>query len=283
MDRQWHKMMLDVLAFGERRFDRTGAGTRALFGMQERFDMRNGFPACTTKKLHFAGIAGELAAFLIAAEDLPTFNKLGCNFWDKNASAPAWKERQRFPGDVGRIYGVQWRRWRSAMVDGNSVGMRELDQVKALVSSLQSDPHGRRHLVTAWNPGELEQMCLPPCHVMFQCFASDQGGRWLDLQFSMRSLDLFLGMPADVASYALLAHLIGREVDRRPRFLLCSVGDGHIYLNHKDQVEEIMSRTPRPLPQLELSPGARLFGFLPEDASLRDYDPHPALPAPLNA
>lgn len=283
MDTQWHDAMIDVLAIGERRHDRTGAGTRALFGMLKRFDLRNGFPACTTRRIPFAGIAGELAAFLQGAETLEQFNKMGCNFWDKNASAPSWKERQRFPGDVGRLYGPQWRRWRSVMVDGDSVGMRETDQLKLTVKGLQADPHGRRHLVVTWQPGELDQMCLPPCNVMFQFFASDQGGRWLDMQFHMRSLDLFLGMPADVASYALLLHLVGHEVGRRPRFLLMSAGDAHIYLNHKEQVEQIMSRTQRALPQLDLSPGARLFGFLPEDASLRDYDPHPALPAPLNA
>lgn len=282
MDTQWHRMMQEVLSYGERRNDRTGKGTRALFGMQERFDLRAGFPACTTKKLHVAPVFGEVAAFLVGAERLEDFHRMGCGFWDGNASAPAWKERQRFPGDVGRIYGAQWRRWRSAMVDGNSVGMRETDQLRLLVKGLQADPHGRRHVVTCWQPGELDMMCLPPCHLMFQCFASDQGGEWLDLQFTMRSLDLFLGMPADVAHYALLAHLIGREVGRRPRFLLISVGDAHVYLNHAEQVEEVRRRPLRPLPELELSPGARLFGFLPEDASLRDYDPHPALPAPLN-
>jgi thymidylate synthase len=304
-------LLRDALQNGEPRRDRTGVGTRALFGAQCRFDLRDGFPAVTTKRLHFRQVAAELSAFIAGAETLAEFNQAGCTLWDANASAPAWKERQRFPGDVGRIYGVQWRRWRS--VDPEStwdrsrqyerVGMLEVDQLSRLVDGLRADPHGRRHVVTAWNPGELGHMCLPPCHVMFQCFASDETSPThpsigsLDLCFHMRSLDLFLGMPFDVASYALLAHLLARETGRRARHLVMTAGDAHVYNNHRAQVQTVLEREHFPPPELVLAASeprrvgvlqdleilsGGLFGFLPDDARLDGYESHPSVPAPLN-
>lgn len=291
MDRQWHEIMRRIASKGEPRNDRTGIGTRALFGVQARFDLRDGFPAVTTKRLAFGQVRAELAAFLRGAETLAEFNALGCTIWDANASAPEWKERQRFPGDVGRIYGVQWRRWRSYRypnTEGNDDNCHEVDQIKALLDGLQAQPHGRRHVVTTWNPGELDVMCLPPCHVGFQCFASDDGKSEahprgsLDLEFRMRSLDVFLGMPFDVASYALLLHLLARETGRQARHLLMTSGDTHLYNNHAAQVETVLARKPFFRPALRLGNGARLMAFLPEDAGLSDYVSHPAVPAPMN-
>lgn len=294
MDHEWHRLMREAMA-GERRSDRTGVGTTAVFGVHARWDLREGFPACTTKKLYFGQVRAELAAFLRPCESIDEYNALGCTIWDKNASDPRWKERQRFPGDVGRLYGVQWRRWRSVMFKGRGFMegeplFRELDQIALLVQGLRADPHGRRHVVTAWNPGELEQMCLPPCHVMFQCFASDERtflpdgveAACLDLHFHMRSLDLFLGMPFDVASYALLLHLIAKSTSRAPRYLVMTAGDAHVYTNHVGLAEVAMGREPRRSPRLILSESSPLFAFLPEDARLHDYDPHPAIPAPMN-
>lgn len=291
MDKEWHRLIKEALARGERRQDRTGVGTRALFGARARWDLRDGFPACTTKKLYFGQVRAELAAFLAGAESLQEFNAVGCTIWDANAGDPAWKERQRFQGDVGRIYGAQWRRWRSVMYGkgrDSFGGYVEVDQLKAMLDGLRADPHGRRHVVTAWNPGELRVMCLPPCHVMFQCFASDLDATALrprgslDLHFHMRSLDLFLGCPFDVASYALMLHLIAKTTGRTARHLLMTAGDCHVYNNHAAQCEAVLSRRPRPLPALVLEDGASPLAFLPEDARLACYDPHPAVPAPMN-
>lgn len=291
MDSEWHRIMRRIVMDGEPRQDRTGVGTRAVFGAQAEFDLRDGFPACTTKRLGFGQVRAELAAFLVGADSLAQFNALGCTLWDANASAPGWVERQRFPGDVGRIYGAQWRDWRSvdayAMQRGDLI-MVSTDQVRRVVNDIKREPHGRRHVVTAWNPGELGSMCLPPCHVMWQCFASDEGADEqhprgsLDLEFRMRSLDVFLGMPFDVASYALLLCLLAKETGRRPRRLLMTSGDTHLYRNHIGQAEVAMARTPRALPALTLREGASPFAFMPDDAELVGYDPHPAVPAPMN-
>lgn len=293
MDREWHRLMCEVLERGEPRADRTGVGTLATFGARAEWDLREGFPACTTKKLYYGQVRAELAGLLLGAESLQDFNRLGCTIWDANGSDPRWVERQRFPGDVGRIYGSQWRRWRSVGYGrgpDNPQGYIEVDQLKRCVDGIRADPHGRRHLVSAWNPGELDLMCLPPCHVMFQFFASDQtmydlghGPRGsLDLQFHMRSLDLFIGCPFDVASYATILHLVARHVGRAPRRLVMTVGDCHIYNNHRAQAEEALRRQPRRLPTLELSDSASPFGFMPEDARLIGYDPHPPIAAPMN-
>jgi thymidylate synthase len=284
MDRQWQEMMDEVLKFGEPRNDRTGKGTRALFGLHTRFDLRAGFPATTVKRLAFGQVAGELAAFVRGAESLKEFQDLGVKIWDANAKSEYWLPHARYPGDVGRIYGAQWRRWRSVApgrfeeIVGDHVEIRtaempwvQVDQLETLVHGLKEKPHDRRHLVTSWNPGELKMMCLPPCHVMMQFYCADAGGKWLDLQFHMRSLDLFLGMPFDVASYALLCHLVGREVGRMPRFLTMTVGDAHVYNNHAEQARECIARTPCKLPRLALDDGARLWDFRPEQARLEGY------------
>lgn len=299
MDLEWHRLMLQIQREGELRMDRTGVGTRAIFGARCEWDLRECFPACTTKKLYFGQVRAELAAFLAGAESLEDFHQHGCDIWDKNAKD--WRT-PRYPGDVGRIYGVQWRRWRSvfnapsdwekldgAMHEARAASAerewRETDQIAKLVEGIRAQPHGRRHLVQTWNPGELDAMCLPPCHVLFQCFTSDgvsTGPDWLDLHFHMRSLDVFLGMPFDVASYGLMAHLVARAVGREPRRLIMTSGDTHLYLNHTEQVEKVLSREPLPGPRLVLMDGASVLNFDSSHAYLAEYEHHPAVYAPMN-
>lgn len=287
-------MMREIAERGEPRSDRTGVGTLALFGMRAEFDLRDGFPAATTKKLYFGQVRAELAAFLAGAESLEEFHRHGCTIWDKNAAD--WKS-PRFPGDVGRGYGVQWRGWRRYEEVGGSLHYSApLDQMRALVDGLRKDPHGRRHIVQTWNPGELAEMCLPPCHVLSQAFASDyekmrgeplNGAvmvkeKWLDLHFHMRSLDVFLGMPFDVASHALVLCLLAREVGRLPRMLIMTSGDTHLYRNHLLQADEARSRRPFPPPALSLTDDAGLLQFQAGDAWLSGYEHHPAIYAPMN-
>lgn len=275
----WHKLLAAVMSGGEDRPDRTGVGTRALFGIQVAFDNRTGtFPAVTTKRLFFGQVKAELACFINGYQSLDAFNAMGCTIWDGNGKADYWTPRARYQGDLGRIYGVQWRDWLSVPVDQDAAPKRT-DQLAQLVEGLLRDPYGRRHVVTAWNPGELDQMCLPPCHVLFQCFVGHDGR--LDMRVDMRSVDLFLGLPFDIASYALLQKLIAAETGLGSGWLVFQLGDAHIYKNHFEQVNTVLQRTPFAPPILELiSP--RLFSFLPEQASLERYVSHNAVPAPLN-
>jgi thymidylate synthase len=287
--KQWHALMREVAMFGEkRRRERTGVGTLARFGMRAEWDLRDGFPAVTTKRLAFAQVAAELACFLRGDQWLSEFNDGGCKLWDGNAMAPAWLAKHRTHDEdvwLGRIYGVQWRGWRSwREIRPGLSAQKETDQITALMEGLDKDPHGRRHIVTAWNPGELEDMCLPPCPILWQCFASDEGGeRWIDLQFYQRSVDLFLGFPFDAAQFALLLHLLGRALGRRPRRLVAALGDVHLYLNHFAQVTEALQRPPLKLPSLLLSEECSgPIGFEAGAASLVGYDSHPAIAARLN-
>ena len=261
--RQWLQIMEKALTFGELRTDRTGVGTFALFGEQLVFDLKHGFPAVTTKQLAFKQVAAELSCFVRGKQNLADFHEVGCSIWDANAGAAYWKPSK--PGDVGRIYGVQWRDWKSYLEGG----YKRTDQLKTLLQDLQQNPYSRRHLVTAWNPGELDQMCLPPCHVMFQAYVSND--KHLDLRVDMRSVDLFLGLPFDAASYALLQHLIAKDVGLTPRKLVFQLGDAHVYLNHQDAVRTVLDREPLTLPYLQLIPEASTLDFLPGQACLGDY------------
>lgn len=294
VDDVWRKLMDRVVRLGHVRPDRTGVGTFALFGEQVVFDnrddkwMRPGeerFPAVTVKKLAFGQVKAELAAFLSGADSLSQFHGFGCRIWDANGTAEYWKPRQRFEGDLGRIYGVQWRRWRSANFDVSVTG-KLTDQLRELVDGIRKDPFGRRHLVTAWNPGELDRMCLPPCHVLFQAFlypAPSMHDRLrLDLRVDMRSVDLFLGLPFDIASYALLQRLLCKEVDADCGWLVFQLGDAHVYRNHEEQVKEVLGREPMKEGRLILDEDASLFSFRPEQARLADYISHPPVPAPMN-
>ena len=254
--------------------DREGrnATTRALFGLQMRFDMTDGFPAVTTKKLAFNAMKGELLGFVKGARDVKEFQKLGCHVWDANAKADYWKPKAQFEGDLGRIYGVQWRSWRRP--DGRTV-----DQLADVIQRIKTDPYSRRLVVTAWNPGELDEMALPPCHMFFQFFVAN--GK-LSLQMYQRSCDMFLGVPFNIASYSLLLHMVAQVTNLEPGEFVHTLGDAHIYHAHFPQVEQQLSREPMPLPTLYLNPERKAIDdFQVDDIKLRGYRSHPAIKAEM--
>ncbi|MDP3770650.1 MAG: thymidylate synthase [bacterium] len=261
-----------ILNNGTDRSDRTGTGTRAVFGMQMRYDMKDGFPAMTTKKLAFNAVKAELLWFIKGSRDVKELQKLGCRIWDANAEADYWKPKAEFEGDLGRVYGVQWRSWRTP--DG-----KEIDQLKEAIRRIKENPHDRRIIVNAWNPGEIDQMALPPCHTFFQMFVAD--GR-LSLQMYQRSCDMFLGVPFNIASYSLFLHMLAQVTGLEAGEFIHTLGDAHIYLNHFDQVHEQMTREPFALPKLWLNPAVRdIEGFTMDDIRLEDYQSHPAIKAPM--
>ena len=265
--KQWHEIMAKCMSEGVKREDRTGVGTRALFGeMLEFNNIVACFPAVTTKKLAFKQVAAELTCFLRGYNTLAEFHSVGCTIWDANGTAPGWQPY--LDGDLGRIYGVQMRSW------DNSI-----DQMQHLVDGLKKSPHSRRHLVTMWNPSDLGDVCLPPCHYAFQCFVD---GVYLDILVSMRSVDLFLGLPFDVASYALLQHIIAQQLNLVPRTLKFALGDAHIYLNHFEQVSIVLSRSPKSPPWLNLEYGATINNFEPVMAKLHGYECYDSVPAEMN-
>jgi thymidylate synthase len=275
--KQWHDILCDVLRHGTQRNDRTGVGTLAVFGRQLTFDLRDGFPAVTTKKLAYGQVAAELCAFTRGYSNLDDFHKVGCSIWDGNGKSDYWLPRATCQGSLGRIYGVQWTDWRSP-VPGSSK-YSSTNQLRVLVDGIKKEPHGRRHLVTAWNPGELDQMCLPPCYVLFQCFVEQE---FIDLRVDMRSVDLFLGLPFDVASFATLQHLLAQETCLQPRHLVFQLGDAHIYKNHFGPVHEVLANLPCSMPALIVHPRASLFNWSPIDVALTGYKSHGTVAAPLN-
>lgn len=271
----WLDLMSTVLDHGERRTDRTGVGTLSLFGLSAEFDNESSFPAVTAKRLAFGQVKAELACFLHGLHKLTDFHAMGCKIWDANGTAPYWKPR--FEGDLGRIYGVQWRDWVSVDRRGRD---RHTDQLSDLIAGLQADPNSRRHVVTALNPGEMDAMCLPPCHVLWQAYV--RGHAVLDMRVDMRSVDLFLGLPFDVASYALLQRLIARDVGLRPGRLVFQLGDAHVYLNHVEQARTVLGRAPRMPPDLLLAERTSTLSFMPADAELVGYVCHETVAAPMN-
>ncbi len=265
MEEAYLQLLRRVRDDGEPRQDRTGVGTRSIFGAQVRFDLRRGFPLLTTKKVHFKSVAVELLWFLRGDTNVKFLHDHKVTIWDEWADAN---------GDLGRVYGAQWRSWQRPADRGT------LDQMAAVVASLKHDPHSRRHLVCAWNPGELDQMALPPCHALFQFYAHEDGG--LSCQLYQRSADLFLGVPFNIASYALLTAMVAQITGRTPREFVHTFGDLHLYQNHLEQVEEQLSREPRPFPRLQLNPEVKtLEAFTWDDISVLDYDPHKAIKAPI--
>ena len=253
-----------VMENGSERSDRTGVGTIGVFGAQARFDLREFFPLLTTKKLHTRSIIYELLWFLRGDTNIKFLNQNRVSIWDE------WADKD---GNLGRVYGAQWRDWRAP--DG-----RHIDQIKNLVEGIRKDPFGRRHIVSAWNPGELDKMALPPCHALFQFYVSPDGG--LSCQLYQRSADLFLGVPFNIASYALLTMMVAQVCGLKPREFVHTFGDLHIYKNHLDQVREQLSREPRALPKMKLNPDRReLDEFVYEDFTLEGYDPHPTIKAPI--
>lgn len=282
--RQWLDLLRKVRNQGALKMDRTGVGTVSCFAEMIKVDNTVGsFPAVTTKTLAFKVCAAEMACFIRGERQLSIFHQLGCHVWDGNGNDPRWTPKARFNGDLGRIYGVQWRQWLSVDTLKSSlekgIVVKQVDQLKNLVDGLQEDPNGRRHIVTAWNPGELDDMCLPPCPIMFQVF---RAGTKIDMVVYQRSCDLFLGLPFDIAGYALLQRLIALELGLATGELTFFLGDAHIYLNHFQQVDTVLAREPKKAPVLELKDGASLWSFHPDQVRLLDYDAHPPVPAPLN-
>jgi thymidylate synthase len=262
--KQYLDLLRHVLENGVDRPDRTGTGTRAIFGHQMRFDLRAGFPLLTTKRLHLRSIAHELFWFLRGDTNVRSLQEQGVTIWDE------WADEN---GDLGPIYGAQWRRW------PGGEGGRPIDQIAQLLAGLRADPGSRRHLVSAWNPADLPRMALPPCHVLFQFHVA--GGR-LSCQLYQRSADLFLGLPFNIASYALLTLLVARATDLEPGEFVHALGDAHLYHNHFEQARLQLAREPRSLPRLRLAEGVKdLFAFRFEHLSLEGYDPHPHIAAPV--
>lgn len=245
--RQYLAILRKALDEGEERRDRTGVGTRAIFGEVMRFDMADGFPAVTTKRLAFRSVIAELLWFLAGSSDVNELNALGVHIWDGNAYAEYWRERARFPGDAGRNYGQQWRDWIAP--DG-----RHIDQLRTVIRTIREQPASRRMLVTAWNPGEVDATSLPACHAFFQFFVA---GPRLSLMMYQRSCDLVLGVPFNVAQYAVLLHLVAREVDLEPHELVHVLADAHVYLDHVDAAREQLEREPFASPTLWLDPSVR--------------------------
>ena len=295
--------LAQVLQEGTVHEDRTGTGTISLFGMQQRYDLRKGFPAVTTKKLAWKSVVSELLWFIEGSGDEKRLREIlhgsaesdKTTIWTANATAPYWAPRAKFEGDLGRVYGVQWRHWRQyherkdmgpAHLGGTRVAAdrHEVDQLMNLINGIKTDPHGRRHILTAWNPGELESMALPPCH----CFAQFSvrhvsGGRdELSCQMYQRSCDMFLGVPFNVASYSLLTHMIAQVCDLAVGEFVHVLGDAHIYLNHIEQVNEQLKREPLPAPQLLLNPTIKdITEFTMTDIVLNNYESHDAIRAEM--
>ena len=256
-------LMRHVLVHGQRKSDRTGTGTLSVFGWQMRFDLARGFPLVTTKKLHTRSIIHELLWFLRGDTNIRYLKENGVSIWDEWADAD---------GELGPVYGAQWRRWESP--DG-----RRIDQIAQLVDGLRRNPDSRRHIVSAWNPADVDRMKLPPCHALFQFYVAD--GR-LSCQLYQRSADIFLGVPFNIASYALLTMMVAQVCGYRPGEFVHTFGDAHLYANHLDQARLQLAREPRTLPTMRLNPEVRdLLAFRFEDFRLEGYDPHPHIPAPV--
>ncbi len=256
-------LMQHVLAHGARKGDRTGTGTLSVFGYQMRFDLEQGFPLLTTKKVHLRSIIHELLWFLRGDSNVHYLHENGVSIWDE------WADEN---GELGPVYGVQWRSWPTA--DG-----RHIDQISAVLEQIRANPDSRRLIVSAWNVGELDRMALPPCHAFFQFYVAD--GR-LSCQLYQRSADIFLGVPFNIASYALLTLMIAQVSGLKPGEFIHTLGDAHLYNNHLEQAQLQLERAPKPLPSLRLNPGVKsLFDFRYEDFELLNYDPHPAIKAPV--
>ncbi len=261
-ERQYLDLLADIIAHGAQRGDRTGTGTLSVFGRQMRFDLAAGFPLLTTKKVHFKSIVLELIWFLKGDTNVRWLQERGCSIWDE------WADEN---GELGPVYGKQWRSW--AAPDG-----RVIDQISNVVQSIRQNPESRRHIVSAWNPAEVDDMALPPCHCLFQFYVA--GGR-LSCQLYQRSADVFLGVPFNIASYALLTMMVAQATGLKPGEFVHTLGDAHLYLNHIDQARLQLTREPAPFPTLGLAPDRDLFAFAPEDIALKGYRPHPAIKAPI--
>jgi thymidylate synthase len=261
-EKQYLDLLRDILANGARRDDRTGTGTLGVFGRQMRFDLSEGFPLLTTKRLHLRSIIVELLWFLRGETNIGWLKDNGVSIWNEWADAE---------GELGPVYGKQWRSW--AAPDG-----RVIDQIERLVAGLKENPNGRRHIVSAWNPADVDDMALPPCHCLFQFHVAQ--GR-LSCQLYQRSADVFLGVPFNIASYALLTQMMALVLDLEPGEFIHTFGDAHLYLNHIEQAELQLTRAPLALPKMSITPRHDLFAFELADFTLNDYSPWPHIKAPV--
>ena len=297
--KQYHDLLEDILANGESRDDRTGVGTLSVFGRQLRFDLRNSFPAITTKKLAWKACRGELLWFLEGSRDERRLAEIThgtregvTTIWTPNALAPYWKDKAEFEGDLGPVYGVQWRNWITYPPVGtpdidddygkywSDPVFESIDQIAELIEGLKTNPYSRRHILSAWNVSELDMMALPPCHVMSQYYVSKNNE--LSCHMYQRSVDTFLGLPFNIASYALLTHMIAQVCDMKVGELVISTGDTHIYNDHVDQVKEQLSREEYPLPTLWLNPNIKdIDKFTMDDVKLVNYKSHGQIKAEM--
>ncbi len=261
--RQYLDLMKHVLEQGAKKQDRTGTGTLSVFGHQMRFNLAEGFPLLTTKKLHIKSIVYELLWFLRGDTNVKYLQEHGVNIWNE------WAHEN---GELGPVYGAQWRSWKTP--DG-----RAIDQISQVIDQIKSNPDSRRLIVNAWNVGEIPSMALPPCHLLFQFYVAD--GK-LSCQLYQRSADTFLGVPFNIASYALLTLMVAQATGLKPAEFVLTLGDAHLYLNHLEQAREQLTREPRPFPRMKLNPAVQdVFAFAYEDFTLEGYEPHPAIKAPI--
>lgn len=270
MENAYLDLLRTALERGEKRDDRTGTGTLSLFGYQCRFDLSEGFPLLTTKKLHLRSIIHELLWFLRGDTNIRYLHENKVSIWDEWADAS---------GNLGPVYGYQWRHWAGKGPEfGDAAG--GIDQITKLIDAIKKNPFSRRHIVSAWNVSDVDKMALPPCHTMFQFYV--HGDRRLSCQLYQRSADIFLGVPFNIASYALLTMMIAQIADLKPGHFVHTFGDAHLYRNHIEQAKEQLSREPRPFPTMKLNPQVRsIFDFKFTDFTLENYDPHPAIKAPI--
>jgi thymidylate synthase len=263
-ERTYLDMLATVFQEGERREDRTGVGTLSMFGMQARYDLRDNFPLLTTKRVYWKGVVHELLWFLSGSTNAHALNKHGVHIWDE------WADED---GRLGPVYGAQWRQWEGSKIDYH-------DQIAEVIKSIQDNPTSRRHIVSAWAVHELSSMALPPCHLLFQFYVSNDGH--LDCQLYQRSGDLFLGVPFNIASYSLLTMMVAQVTGLKPRYFVHTIGDAHVYLNHTEQVKEQLSRDPIDPPRVFLNPIIDdIDDFTFEDIDLVEYQSHPAIKAPV--
>ena len=289
--KQYKELLQDILDNGEIKDDRTGVGTHSVFGRHIRFDLRRGFPAVTTKKLAWKACVGELLWFIEGSSDERRLAELThgsaegkVTIWTPNALAPYWKDKAKFEGDLGRVYGVQWRHWNKYRTEKDmgqahkggtrlAVDKIEVDQLANLIKGLTEDPNGRRHILSAWNVSELDEMVLPPCHVMSQFYVNKN--KELSCHMYQRSVDVFLGLPFNIASYALLTHLLAHHTGLKVGELVISTGDTHIYKDHIEQVKEQLTRETYPLPTLMLNASKiNIFEMTMADIHLENYQSH---------
>ncbi|MEE8330627.1 MAG: thymidylate synthase [Acidimicrobiia bacterium] len=257
---QYLSLLQEVLDDGTERLDRTGTGTRGVFGRQNRYDLDDGFPLVTTKKVHLKSIIHELLWFLAGDSNVAYLKDNGVRIWNE------WADPET--GELGPVYGVQWRSW-------GAPNGQTIDQISDVIEGIRRDPNSRRHIVSAWNVAEIPNMALPPCHLLFQFYVD---GDRLSLQLYQRSADLFLGVPFNIASYSLLLMMVAQVTGLRPGEFVHTLADTHIYNNHLEQVKQQLDRDPRPLPRMEVNPRVTdIFSFRYEDFTLVDYDPHPAI------